>query len=344
MDAPQIQYLRTDDGYDIAYAVTGIGHPLVFLPQPHNDLHGDWQPEARKYGWLAGLSQRFRLVQYDMRGQGMSTRNLKAGLTLDRLVADLEALRETVGIESFLLMGASNYGVHLAVRYAASYPLHVDGLVLATCSIDNRSWPLGLLDNVAAQNWDLALTSLVRLGSPNVEPEPIVARFKRNVTQGDWLRRAEAFADSNVASVLPGIKVPVLIMHSMGFALLDREESIKLAARIPNSRVTLVDGRAALPDPAPGLAAIDEWLAEMLPDFVRTHQVPTVSVDFGLLSERQREVLHLIATGKTTREIADELFLSVRTIERHIASLYARLRLRNRAEATAFVLGRRGPD
>jgi DNA-binding NarL/FixJ family response regulator len=49
-------------------------------------------------------------------------------------------------------------------------------------------------------------------------------------------------------------------------------------------------------------------------------------------------VLLLIAAGKTTREIAAELVLSVRTIERHISEAYVRLGVRNRAEATAVVL------
>ena len=58
------------------------------------------------------------------------------------------------------------------------------------------------------------------------------------------------------------------------------------------------------------------------------------------LSARQREVLHLVAQGKTNREIAEALVLSERTVQRHIADLYARIGVRNRAEATAFELSR----
>jgi DNA-binding NarL/FixJ family response regulator len=54
------------------------------------------------------------------------------------------------------------------------------------------------------------------------------------------------------------------------------------------------------------------------------------------LSERQHAVLQLIATGATTREMAISLVLSERTVERHIANLYARIGARNRAEATAY--------
>ena len=60
---------------------------------------------------------------------------------------------------------------------------------------------------------------------------------------------------------------------------------------------------------------------------------------FGL-SQRQEEVLRLIASGKTTREIAEALVLSERTVERHIADVYAKIGARNRAEATAFALAK----
>jgi DNA-binding CsgD family transcriptional regulator len=58
------------------------------------------------------------------------------------------------------------------------------------------------------------------------------------------------------------------------------------------------------------------------------------------LSMRQMQVLRLIAEGKTTREMADELVLSVRTVERHAADVYTKIGARNRAEATAYALNR----
>lgn len=51
------------------------------------------------------------------------------------------------------------------------------------------------------------------------------------------------------------------------------------------------------------------------------------------LSERQSEVLRLMATGATNREIADKLFLSPHTIKEHTSSIYKKLGVRNRAEA-----------
>ena len=52
-----------------------------------------------------------------------------------------------------------------------------------------------------------------------------------------------------------------------------------------------------------------------------------------LLTEREREVLDLIAGGSTNREIAQQLYLSPHTVKEHTSVLYRKLRARNRAEA-----------
>ena len=51
------------------------------------------------------------------------------------------------------------------------------------------------------------------------------------------------------------------------------------------------------------------------------------------LSEREREVLALMASGSTNREIADRLFLSPHTVKEHTSAVYRKLHVRNRAEA-----------
>lgn len=52
------------------------------------------------------------------------------------------------------------------------------------------------------------------------------------------------------------------------------------------------------------------------------------------LSEREQEVLSLIATGSTNKEIADRLHLSPHTVKEHTSAIYRKLGVRNRAEAT----------
>jgi DNA-binding NarL/FixJ family response regulator len=56
------------------------------------------------------------------------------------------------------------------------------------------------------------------------------------------------------------------------------------------------------------------------------------------LTRRELDVLRLLAAGKSNRAIGTELYLSVRTVERHIANLYRKIDARNRADATAWAI------
>jgi two-component system, NarL family, response regulator NreC len=57
------------------------------------------------------------------------------------------------------------------------------------------------------------------------------------------------------------------------------------------------------------------------------------------LSERERDVLRLLALGHTNQEIAKQLYISVRTAETHRAHIMQKLRLSSRAELVRYALG-----
>jgi DNA-binding NarL/FixJ family response regulator len=76
--------------------------------------------------------------------------------------------------------------------------------------------------------------------------------------------------------------------------------------------------------------AIEEALAE------DPSASPTAAGRPDGLTARELEVLRLVASGRSNREIADELVLSVRTVERHITNLYAKIGARGKADATAY--------
>jgi len=58
------------------------------------------------------------------------------------------------------------------------------------------------------------------------------------------------------------------------------------------------------------------------------------------LTAREVEVLRRLTAGKTNGEITEELYVSVRTVECHIANIYAKIGSRGRANATAYALTR----
>ena len=112
----------------------------------------------------------------------------------------------------------------------------------------------------------------------------------------------------------------------------------------PDTRVLLISGAgrmtpaAARAAGASGFVSKDQSAAEVVAavkavagggqTFVPRHEQPEPP-----LSEREREVLHLIAGGSTNREIAQELYLSPHTVKEHTSALYRKLGVRNRAEA-----------
>ena len=62
------------------------------------------------------------------------------------------------------------------------------------------------------------------------------------------------------------------------------------------------------------------------------------TVDPNTLSDREREILRLLAEGLSNKDIAARLYLSVRTIEGHLAKLYTKLGLHSRTQAMRFAI------
>jgi DNA-binding CsgD family transcriptional regulator len=88
------------------------------------------------------------------------------------------------------------------------------------------------------------------------------------------------------------------------------------------------------------LAALDALQAEALP---AATPPPTAATQRSAppapaheLSPRELEVLRLVASGKTNRAIAGQLFLSEKTIDRHVSNIFAKLDVPSRAAATAY--------
>lgn len=65
---------------------------------------------------------------------------------------------------------------------------------------------------------------------------------------------------------------------------------------------------------------------------VRSHDAPL----HEHLTEREREVLLLMARGKTNQEIADELFLSIKTVKVHVSNILAKLDVQDRTQAVIY--------
>ena len=63
--------------------------------------------------------------------------------------------------------------------------------------------------------------------------------------------------------------------------------------------------------------------------------------ELASLSPQERRIIGLIAEGKTNKEIAEEVFLSDKTVKNYVSSILSKLNLRRRSEAAAFIAERR---
>ncbi len=70
-------------------------------------------------------------------------------------------------------------------------------------------------------------------------------------------------------------------------------------------------------------------------------EIAEVDEELDRLSGREREVMRLIARGYQYKEVAKELFISVKTVETHVSSVLRKLQLSSRHELTAWAMGRR---
>ncbi len=76
----------------------------------------------------------------------------------------------------------------------------------------------------------------------------------------------------------------------------------------------------------------------LVTDFIKRMEPGEEKARYDGLSDRERQVLKLVAEGKTSQQIADELFLSANTVQTHRAHIMEKLHLQNRTELIRYAL------
>lgn len=89
-----------------------------------------------------------------------------------------------------------------------------------------------------------------------------------------------------------------------------------------------------------GDAAFSPRLAGFVLDAFGTSEVAIADDELDLLSRREQEVMRLIARGYTYREVASDLFISIKTVETHVSAVLRKLQLSNRNELTHWAAQR----
>jgi len=169
--------------------------------------------------------------------------------------------------------------------------------------------------------------------------------FRLLLTEQPWVERCLSATTSEEALELARRYRPHVVLVDLFIGEQSGAELCEALRReTPHTRVLLISGagwispQAAKSAGASGFVSKD-WSADDITKAVRMVArgmnvfASRAEQSAALLSEREREVLVLMASGATNREIAAELYLSPHTVKEHTSALYRKLEVRNRAEA-----------
>ncbi|MDX5317950.1 MAG: response regulator transcription factor [Actinomycetes bacterium] len=169
---------------------------------------------------------------------------------------------------------------------------------------------------------------------------PDVCLLDISMPRMDGIEATTALSGPEVEDPIPVVVIPTF----------DRDEDVYGARKAGARGLLLKDADQALLVQAISAAAAGDALvapsitARLLEAFATTERATTAAEPLDALTEREEEVLAEVAKGKTNAEIAQDLFISNSTAKTHIASLMAKLGVRNRVEIAiwAYETGRAG--
>jgi pimeloyl-ACP methyl ester carboxylesterase/DNA-binding CsgD family transcriptional regulator len=329
MDSP-IKYARTTDGVNIAYQCTGEGPPLVYIA-PGGSL-GQTSQYPLTRSWMERLSAHHQVVRLDYRGLGLSDRGWKFSASLT--AGDVQAVADREDLQRFALLGMLHTSA-TAICFAHEHPQAVSQLVLWSPYANHRAYiensaPLRAAIAAGEKDWQ-TLSELIGLQAAGWQDAGQARSFAAYLRAGASPDHYVDMEDFDVTPLLGKLQMPVLVMHRREIQFPPLELARQVAMSIPSARFVLMEGAEMLPffgDTEAVLGAIHDFLTETA--------APAPPSRRDGLTERETEILALLAAGKSNAAIAQALTISTRTVERHIGNIYVKIGVHSRSEATAY--------
>jgi pimeloyl-ACP methyl ester carboxylesterase/DNA-binding CsgD family transcriptional regulator len=336
-----VRFCTGTDGSRLAYAVHGSGPPLVRVATWLSHLELDWESPVWRH-WLQRLGERHMFVRYDERGCGLSDTNI-GDPSVDLWVGDLEAVVDAVALDRFALLGVSQ-GAAIAVAYSARHPDRVSDLVLYGGYARGRRFrgqdeEEDAIVSAIRAGWKMPNPAFRRLFGALFLPDgtPDQMEWYENLLWSTTTAEAaiglyEARGRLNVSDDAHRVRARTLVVHARDDRVVPVEEGRLLATLIPDAQFVLLDSaNHILLEHEPAWAG---FLSE-IEAFLGTNTRPGSAVTVADMSARELEVLEFVSQGLTNDAIADRLYLSVRTVERHLTNVYVKLGVSGKAGRAA---------
>jgi pimeloyl-ACP methyl ester carboxylesterase/DNA-binding CsgD family transcriptional regulator len=350
---PVTQYARSGD-LSIAYQVFGSG-PLdvVMVPGFISHVEFAWH-EPLFARFLRRLSAFTRVITFDKRGMGMSDRDpLKETPTISERMDDIAAVMDAAGCQRAALLAWSEGGPtsllftqHAPGRVAALILIGTTARMTATEDYPEGA-PRDMLEffiDTMRDEWGTGVG--FELHAPTMADDARMrswwAAYQRFAsTPGAVAESLRMHLDVDARHVLPDIAVPTLIMHRTNDMLIPVECARFTASRIAGAQYLELPGEDHmywLGDQDHTLSAIRGFLAgtpegASIAALRQSRRRPAGG--WESLTEAEMDVVRLVASGMTNRQIAARLYVSPRTIQTHISHIMRKLGVSRRSEIAA---------
>lgn len=341
MPAPVVQFAAMDDGGRIAFHVVGTGPGIAMLYPYHvNHIALNWHVPLHRAA-TNFLARHLTVINLDFRGAGLSA-PLHEDLTLDSFSDALEVVRAAAGQERVALCAIGAAGL-IACHFAARHPERVTHLVFIASGDSPANRHL-LHMRHGTPDIEAELRGSLLGGAGDKRNAAPLARVARAALVPSALAAWEALLErEDLTALASAVKTPALYLHAGDDQLVPLSAAQSLVDRLAQATLRIVPGRSGMDVWRSG-AAVEEILS-----FVRTGaSSPTIPPprsrrskrsDYPVgLSEREADVIRLLALGRTNRQIADELFISLNTVSHHLRNIFSKTGAANRTEAAAFAL------
>lgn len=246
-----VRYATARDDTEIAYRVRGAGPTLVFARGwvSHLDL-ADEDPRIRAF--FDRLESHFRVVRYDGRGNGMSSRALPSALALSHLVDDLEAVIAATSPDEDIVLWGSSWAGPAVIAYASAAPEHIRTIVLDGTFADGSSLTtperresfLSLLATAKHQpDGVYASMSYMTDPEPGIPHTARVRRTRQSIEPTALVALYSLLYELDVTNLLEQIAAPTLVLHRTQSKSVPIRAARELAEGIPGAELVALPGR-----------------------------------------------------------------------------------------------------